>query len=344
METSNNEPIEEEVQTTEEELTTLKEIVQQSLETQGVLAKIRAQLRAAVFTTIDGNERKTQGFTNQKVIRLGKSKNLMMASALFLDFLDTLDLDSTKSVFQPEIVFDNNLTRDEIAKQMGIVNYSDDTPLIFNILNNSMNDSNIGISDTLGKKQRLSPNNMKNLKSPKTSQLPSLNITKSPNTKINQLDNELQALIDNDKSGKVKEIAKIVGGPGDDESQDDNNNSNSANSSNNNNTKEHNNYSLNDDDDYGNDGFEDIEEIQDDLSLAPVEEESLDLDQSVSLGESSGFLSMSGGGAKGSYDKEELSMSTSIVQDSMELSVQNSRALDEYDFIEVVQKPNSGED
>ena len=62
MEISNNEPIEEEeVQTTEEELTTLKEIVQQSLETQGVLAKIRAQLRAAVFTTIDGNERKTQG-------------------------------------------------------------------------------------------------------------------------------------------------------------------------------------------------------------------------------------------------------------------------------------------
>ena len=139
----------------------------------------------------------------------------------------------------------------------------------------------------------------------------------------------------------MKNLAKLLGGPGGDDSFDNDNN----NSSSSNNNKERYNYSLNDDDkddNYGNDGFEDAEEIEDDLSLGPVEEESLDLDQSVSLGDSSGFLSMSGGGGtKGSYDKEELSMSTSIVQDSMELSVQNSRALDEYDFIEVVQKPNS---
>ena len=66
---------------------------------------------------------------------------------------------------------------------------------------------------------------------------------------------------------------------------------------------------------------------------------------SVSFGESSGFLSMSGGGGvlgRSSQEKEdELSMSTSIVADSMDLSVQNSRALDEYDFVEKVEKPEN---
>jgi len=314
-----------EAQTTEDELTALKEIVQQSLESQGVLSRIRAELRAAVFTTIDAEEKKVQQFANQKVLQFAKSKNMQMASTLFLDFLDTLNLQSTKSVFQPEIIIDNDLSRDEIAKELGIQNYSDGVPLIFSLLNSK--------GEGTGK---LLPKSIENSESPKKSQLSSLNTSKSPNTKLNQLDNELQALIDNDKSGKVKNLAKVVGGPGsasnsyskeiDNSNENDNNNSNKY------------------DDDYGDDGFEDAEEIEDDISLGQVEEESLDLDQSLSLGESSGFLSMSGGGGnKGSYDKEELSMSTSIVQDSIELSVQNSRALDEYDFVEVVQKPTNSD-
>ena len=82
------------------------------------------------------------------------------------------------------------------------------------------------------------------------------------------------------------------------------------------------------------------EEVEDDIEVE-VGGESMD---SVSFGESSGFLSMSGGlgrSLRSSRDKEEeLSMGTSIVQDSMDLSVgQNSRVLDEYDFIEKVEKP-----
>ena len=49
-----------ELRRTEDELTTLKEIVQESLENQGVLGNIRAQLRAAVFSTIEGEESKSK--------------------------------------------------------------------------------------------------------------------------------------------------------------------------------------------------------------------------------------------------------------------------------------------
>ena len=43
---------------------------------------------------------------------------------------------------------------------------------------------------------------------------PSTSNVSSPNTKIKQLDNELQKLVENDKSGKVKDLANLVGGPG----------------------------------------------------------------------------------------------------------------------------------
>ena len=54
-----------ELQRTEDELTTLKEIVQEALENQGVLGNIRAQLRAAVFSTIEGEESKSKMFCDK---------------------------------------------------------------------------------------------------------------------------------------------------------------------------------------------------------------------------------------------------------------------------------------
>ena len=300
-----------ELRRTEDELTTLKEIVQESLENQGVLGNIRAQLRAAVFSTIEGEESKSKTFSNQNIMRFAKSDKLRLSAALFLDFLDTLSLESTKSVFEPEVVVGNEMSRKEIAEKVGVSTYSEDVPLIFNLL---------------GKITKGDGGQAKEADKPKEDSQATPNVS-SPNTKIKQLDNELQKLVENDKSGKVKDLANLVGGPGGKMNSNSSNNEDS-----NNDSKE---------DEYTDDGFEVAEEIEDDLSLEQVEEESLDIDQSTSLGESSGFLSMSGGGgSRSAYDKEELSMSTSIVQDSMELSVQNSRALDEYDFVEVVQKPN----
>ena len=302
-----------ELQRTEDELTTLKEIVQEALENQGVLGNIRAQLRAAVFSTIEDEESKSKMFSNQNIMRFAKSDKLRLSAALFLDFLDTLSLDSTKAVFEPEVLVGNDISRKEIAEKVGISTYSEDVPLIFNLLGDIISTKKKGGQAKEADKLKVD--------SPSTSNV------SSPNTKIKQLDNELQKLVENDKSGKVKDLANLVGGPG---GKMDNNSIKSEDS--NNDSKE---------DEYTDDGFEVAEEIEDDLSLEQVEEESLDIDQSTSLGESSGFLSMSGGGgSRSAYDKEELSMSTSIVQDSMELSVQNSRALDEYDFVEVVQKPN----
>ena len=123
-----------ELQRTEDELTTLKEIVQEALENQGVLGNIRAQLRAAVFSTIEDEESKSKMFSNQNIMRFAKSDKLRLSAALFLDFLDTLSLDSTKAVFEPEVLVGNDISRKEIAEKVGISTYSEDVPLIFNLL------------------------------------------------------------------------------------------------------------------------------------------------------------------------------------------------------------------
>ena len=65
-----------ELQRTEDELTTLKEIVQEALENQGVLGNIRAQLRAAVFSTIEDEESKSKMFSNQNIMRFAKIRQV----------------------------------------------------------------------------------------------------------------------------------------------------------------------------------------------------------------------------------------------------------------------------
>ena len=67
-------------------------------------------------------------------MRFAKSDKLRLSAALFLDFLDTLSLDSTKAVFEPEVLVGNDISRKEIAEKVGISTYSEDVPLIFNLL------------------------------------------------------------------------------------------------------------------------------------------------------------------------------------------------------------------
>lgn len=109
--------------------------------------------------------------------------------------------------------------------------------------------------------------------------------------------------------------------------------------------------SAEDDDDYGEDDYEDDDDFEDvvsdgsDLALE-IADDGL-VQSGSSFGDSSDFLpalnrSGTGHGAsvRSSAERstDSLNMSTSIVHDSMDLSVQGSIALDSYDFVEMAEK------
>ena len=106
-----------------------------------------------------------------------------------------------------------------------------------------------------------------------------------------------------------------------------------------------------DDDDYGDDDYEDDDDFEDvvsdgsDLSLE-IADDGL-VQSGSSFGDSSDFLPAlnqsspgHGAGVRSSAERstDSLNMSTSIVHDSMDLSLQGSIALDSYDFVEVAEK------
>jgi hypothetical protein len=413
----------------EDDLHSLKNVVQETLERKGILANLRAQLRAAVFTAIDAEERKAgiHG-ENERLQSLMSSEEGALAGALFVDFLDSLQLESTKAVFEPEINGKTLRTRKDMSDQLGVAMGNSGTPLLVTLLQSLLRGDDGGYRPELdrdplsssagstrssksGKSPRVqrtvehasprqtmplpsskSPNlaisprgkSPKGFSSSLSSPLPQIspkNSKRSPNgqqdveRRVRDLDDEMRTLVREDESGSLKKLAKQTQGPGSSPSPggkqrqgsggspnasraDLNSSSKSLNSSRGSRTGE----SHSDkkkvvepapEEDSGSEDFykedestgvfqEDLiaEEVEDDIEVE-VGGESMD---SVSFGESSGFLSMSGGlgrSLRSSRDKEEeLSMSTSIVQDSMDLSVgQNSRALDEYDFIEKVEKP-----
>ena len=358
---------------TEAELTALKEVVQNSLEKRGVLGKIRADLRAAVFTVIDAEERKEGVHREDKTLQnLVSSEDGALAAALFVDFLDSLDLKATKSVFEPDINMDNVPSRELISKKLQLPRSAvqeTETPLLVSLLKSLRNGTAAASPRNRSpasspREKSSSPRSKKGSPKPKLSALgtspkSSLGATSLPPVsptgrnsaaehRVRQLDEELRSMVKNDQSGSLKEIAQKTGGPGLSPNNSVLNSSSKSSSS----VKEGNQSSLEksngaDDDDYYYDQdeefsehiIEEADEVEDEIEVE-VGGESMD---SVSFGESSGFLSMSGGGGvlgRSSHDKEdELSMSTSIVADSMDLSVQNSRALDEYDFVEKVEKP-----
>lgn len=106
------------------------------------------------------------------------------------------------------------------------------------------------------------------------------------------------------------------------------------------------------DDDYGDDDYEDDDDFEDvvsdgsDLALEIADDGLVQSDSS--FGDSTDFLpsvnnqsgSGRGAGVRSSAERstDSLNMSTSIVHDSMDLSVQGSLALDSYDFVEVAEK------
>ncbi|NXG43529.1 FR1OP protein, partial [Psilopogon haemacephalus] len=106
-----------------EEDTELRDLLVQTLESSGVLNKIKAELRAAVFLALEEQEKvenKTP-LVNERLKSFLGTKDGRLVAGLVAEFLRFFNLDFTLAVFQPESSTLNGLDgRENLAQDLGI--------------------------------------------------------------------------------------------------------------------------------------------------------------------------------------------------------------------------------
>lgn len=123
-----------------EEDTELRDLVVQTLENNGVLAKVRAELRASVFLALEEQESvmNPEPLLNKTVKQYLANSEGKLLFSLVREFLEYFGLDYTISVYDPETYFGkeyNYIGRNKLCEELGI---ESNEPLLGEILKNSM--------------------------------------------------------------------------------------------------------------------------------------------------------------------------------------------------------------
>nr|XP_058967129.1 centrosomal protein 43-like isoform X2 [Pocillopora verrucosa] len=122
-----------------EEDTELRDMVAQTLESKGVLGKIRAQLRASVFLALEeqeGSESKIQLVNPDLKKFLGTSEGRLV-TGLVREFLEYFDLDFSIAVFDPETDFSDKYPgRNNLARELKLndVDNTSGSPLLAEVI------------------------------------------------------------------------------------------------------------------------------------------------------------------------------------------------------------------
>lgn len=107
-----------------EEDTELRDLLVQTLENSGVLNRIKAELRAAVFLALEEQEKvenKTP-LVNESLEKFLNTKDGRLVASLVAEFLQFFNLDFTLAVFQPETsTFQGLEGRENLARDLGII-------------------------------------------------------------------------------------------------------------------------------------------------------------------------------------------------------------------------------
>jgi len=122
-----------------QEINELKNLVIQSLEGNGVLGQIRAQIRASVFKIIEMQEtstKKNAGFywENPLCQTIYDNKEGKVALELINDFLEFFKMDYTSSIFTHESNLKDAAKREELQKRLGLKQDAN-KPVLFQIIN-----------------------------------------------------------------------------------------------------------------------------------------------------------------------------------------------------------------
>ncbi|XP_034007162.1 FGFR1 oncogene partner-like, partial [Trematomus bernacchii] len=106
-----------------EDDTELRDLLIQNLENNGLLNKLKAEMRAAVFLAMeeqDKLENKTP-LVNENLKRCLNTKDGRLVAALILDFLQVFHLDFSLAVFQPEInSVSGGVSREQLCRDLGL--------------------------------------------------------------------------------------------------------------------------------------------------------------------------------------------------------------------------------
>ncbi|KAL6447421.1 hypothetical protein ACFW04_001552 [Cataglyphis niger] len=124
-----------------EEDTELRDLVVQTLENNGVLAKIRAELRASVFLALEEQDSvmNPEPLLNKTVKQYLSNSEGKLLFSLVREFLEYFGLDYTISVYDPETYLGkeyNYAGRNKLCEELGIESTE---PLLGEILKNSIN-------------------------------------------------------------------------------------------------------------------------------------------------------------------------------------------------------------
>ncbi|XP_045577001.1 centrosomal protein 43-like isoform X5 [Salmo salar] len=117
----------------------LRGLLIQTLENNGVLNKLKAEMRAAVFLAMDEQarvENKTP-LVNENLKKCLNTQDGCLVASLIIDFLQVFHIDFTLAVFQPEINSLNGLgSREQVSRDLGITetDMNRTTPLLLELV------------------------------------------------------------------------------------------------------------------------------------------------------------------------------------------------------------------
>ncbi|PFX16820.1 FGFR1 oncogene partner-like isoform X2 [Stylophora pistillata] len=220
-----------------EEDTELRDMVAQTLESKGVLGKIRAQLRASVFLALeeqDGSEGKIQ-LVNPELKKFLNTSEGRLVTGLVREFLEYFDLDFSIAVFDPETNFSDKYPgRNNLARELKLndVDNTSGSPLLAEVLKRLSPVTNGEVKTSprhsaANSPRSISPPNSNKISSPRPSKIPqrvrdekSSKSDKNQDSLLEKLnsDKELNSLSDSrrDKSGNRSPDVTIASDDGDD--------------------------------------------------------------------------------------------------------------------------------
>lgn len=122
-----------------EEDTELRDMVAQTLESKGVLGKIRAQLRASVFLALEEQEgaEGKMPLMNPDLKKFLNTSEGRLVTGLVREFLEYFELDFTIAVFDPETNFSDKYTgRNNLARELKLqdIDGNSNQPLLAEVI------------------------------------------------------------------------------------------------------------------------------------------------------------------------------------------------------------------
>ncbi|XP_028413920.1 FGFR1 oncogene partner-like [Dendronephthya gigantea] len=145
----------------------LRDLVAHTLENNGVLGRIKAELRANVFMVLDAhdkNEMNQLPFVNEKLKNFINTKEGRLVTGLVKEFLEFFGLEYSLAVFDPETGFgDRYQGREGLAEDLNLSNVVNSSkPVISSLLENNLQPAmpklDLGsITEDILKKGRVSP-------------------------------------------------------------------------------------------------------------------------------------------------------------------------------------------